>query len=151
MLDADLKEEIQRGYRQFLASNELRPRLGQKQMIAAIANTLGDIEEGDDGERTSENGICVVEAGTGTGKTLAYLLSTLPIARQLGKRVVVATGTVALQEQLVHRDIPALMAGTGWEYTISLAKGRARYLCPLRLEQCLDTASVENDTFHQFA
>ena len=64
-------------------------------MIAAIANTLGDIEEGDDGERTSENGICVVEAGTGTGKTLAYLLSTLPIARQLGKRVVVATGTVA--------------------------------------------------------
>ncbi|MFT7300914.1 MAG: ATP-dependent DNA helicase DinG [Porticoccus sp.] len=144
MLDADLKEEIQRGYRQFLASNELRPRLGQKQMIADIANTLGDIEEGDDGERTSENGICVVEAGTGTGKTLAYLLSTLPIARQLGKRVVVATGTVALQEQLVNRDIPALMASTGWEYTISLAKGRGRYLCPLRLEQCLDTASARD-------
>jgi len=76
VLDADLKEEIQQGYRQFLANNELRPRLGQKQMIAAIANVLGDIEEGDDGQRVSANGICVVEAGTGTGKTLAYLLST---------------------------------------------------------------------------
>ncbi|MDX2349237.1 MAG: ATP-dependent DNA helicase DinG [Porticoccus sp.] len=144
MLDADLKEEIQQGYRQFLASNELRPRLGQKQMIAAIANVLGDIEEGDEGQRISANGICVVEAGTGTGKTLAYLLSTLPIARQLGKRVVVATGTVALQEQLVNRDIPALLKSTGWEYTISLAKGRGRYLCPLRLEQCLDTASAKD-------
>ncbi|MEH6466335.1 MAG: ATP-dependent DNA helicase DinG [Porticoccus sp.] len=144
MLDADLKEEIQQGYRQFLASNELRPRLGQKQMIAAIANVLGDIEEDDDGQRVSANGLCVVEAGTGTGKTLAYLLSTLPIARQLGKRVVVATGTVALQEQLVNRDIPALLKSTGWEYTISLAKGRGRYLCPLRLEQCLDTASAKD-------
>jgi len=144
VLDADLKEEIQQGYRQFLASNELRPRLGQKQMIAAIANVLGDIEEDDDGQRVSANGLCVVEAGTGTGKTLAYLLSTLPIARQLGKRVVVATGTVALQEQLVNRDIPALLKSTGWEYTISLAKGRGRYLCPLRLEQCLDIASAKD-------
>jgi ATP-dependent DNA helicase DinG len=144
VLDADLKEEIQQGYRQFLARNELRPRLGQKQMIAAIANILGDIEEDDDGQRVSANGLCVVEAGTGTGKTLAYLLSTLPIARQLGKRVVVATGTVALQEQLVNRDIPALLKSTGWEYTISLAKGRGRYLCPLRLEQCLDTASAKD-------
>lgn len=144
VLPADLKEEIQQGYRSFLASSELNPRLGQKQMIAAIANTLGDIQEDDEGHRVSEGGLCVVEAGTGTGKTLAYLLATLPIARQLGKRVVVATGTVALQEQLVQRDIPALMESTGWQYSISLAKGRSRYLCPLRLEQCLDVASVKD-------
>tara|TARA_R110001592_G_scaffold363352_3_gene684941 strand:+ start:17197 stop:19401 length:2205 start_codon:yes stop_codon:yes gene_type:complete len=143
VLDADLKGEIQQGYRQFLESNELRPRLGQKQMIAAIANALGDIEEDEDGNRVSDNGICVIEAGTGTGKTIAYLLSTLPIARQLGKQVVVATGTVALQEQLVNRDIPLLLKSAGWDYSVSLAKGRGRYLCPLRLEQCLDTATAK--------
>ena len=144
MLDPELKEEIQLGYRQFLASNELRPRLGQKQMIAAIANGLGEIEEDDAGDRTSDNGICVVEAGTGTGKTIAYLLSTLPIARKLGKQVVVATGTVALQEQLVNRDIPSLLKSAGWDYSVALAKGRGRYLCPLRLEQCLDAATAKD-------
>ena len=144
MLDSELKEEIQQGYRQFLASNELRPRLGQKQMIAAIANGLGEIEEDDAGDRTSDNGICVVEAGTGTGKTIAYLLSTLPIARKLGKQVVVATGTVALQEQLVNRDIPSLLKSAGWDYSVALAKGRGRYLCPLRLEQCLDAATAKD-------
>jgi len=144
VLDSELKDEIQQGYRQFLASNELRPRLGQKQMIAAIANVLGEIEEDDEGNRTSDNGICVVEAGTGTGKTIAYLLSILPIARQLGKQVVVATGTVALQEQLVHRDIPSLLKSAGWDYSVSLAKGRGRYLCPLRLEQCLDAATAKD-------
>ena len=144
MLDSELKNEIQQGYRQFLDSKELRPRLGQKQMIAAIANALGDIEEDEEGIRVSDNGICVIEAGTGTGKTIAYLLATLPIARKLGKRVVVATGTVALQEQLVHRDIPALLQSSGWDYSISLAKGRGRYLCPLRLEQCLDAATAKD-------
>ena len=144
MLDPELKEEIQQGYRQFLASNELHPRLGQKQMIAAIANGLGEIEEDDAGDRISDNGICVVEAGTGTGKTIAYLLSTLPIARKLGKQVVVATGTVALQEQLVNRDIPSLLKSAGWDYSVALAKGRGRYLCPLRLEQCLDAATAKD-------
>jgi len=152
VLDSELKEEIQQGYRQFLSSNKLNPRLGQKQMIAAIANGLGEIEEDDAGNRTSDNGICVVEAGTGTGKTIAYLLSTLPIARKLGKQVVVATGTVALQEQLVNRDIPSLLKSAGWGsgkssgdgYSIALAKGRGRYLCPLRLEQCLDTATAKD-------
>lgn len=143
-LSPELKDEIQRGYREFLSSKALRPRLGQKQMIAAIAKGLGEIEEDDDGNRRSENGICVVEAGTGTGKTIAYLLAALPIARAQGKTVVVATGTVALQEQLVHRDIPDLLKSAGWDYSVSLAKGRGRYLCPLRLEQCLDTATVKD-------
>lgn len=141
MLTPDLKEEIQQGYRQFLSKNSLSSRMGQKQMIAAIANALGEIEDNDEGYRVSNNGLCVIEAGTGTGKTIAYLLAALPIARSLGKRVVIATGTVALQEQLVNRDIPALLNHTEWDYSISLAKGRGRYLCPLRLEQCLNTAN----------
>lgn len=148
MLEAALKERIQQGYRDFLEANGVGPRLGQRQMIAAIANGLAAIESDGEGHRISQNPVTVVEAGTGTGKTLAYLLAALPIARHLGKRVVVATGTVALQEQLVNRDIPGLLASTGWDYHVALAKGRGRYLCPVRLEQCLDEATaMDNGLF----
>ncbi len=138
-LDNTVKQTIQRGYSEFLEANQLRPRLGQKQMIAAIANTLGAIEENPQGDSgNSGEGICVVEAGT--GKTLAYLLAALPVARQKNKRVVLATGTIVLQEQLLNKDIPVLLRDTGWEYSFAVAKGRGRYLCPLRLEQCLDAS-----------
>ncbi|TNE82921.1 MAG: ATP-dependent DNA helicase DinG, partial [Gammaproteobacteria bacterium] len=150
VLDAGLKEQIQQGYRDFLAANGLRPRLGQKQMIAAIANGLAAIEADAESKRVSENPVTVIEAGTGTGKTLAYLLAVLPIARQLGKRVVVATGTVALQEQLVNRDIPSLLRSTDWDYKVALAKGRGRYLCPVRLEQCLDSAAARDSGLFLF-
>ncbi len=143
-IDDAIKEEIQQGYRQFLEGNSLQPRLGQKQMIAAIANTIGSVKQDEEGCKISDDGICVVEAGTGTGKTIAYLLSTLPLARLLGKQVVIATGTVALQEQLVNKDIPLLLESAGWDYSVSLVKGRGRYLCPLKLEQCLDTAQAKD-------
>ncbi len=145
-LDQSVKKEIQDGYSRFLEANDLRPRLGQKQMIAVIANVLCAIREDADGHRQSGDGgegICVVEAGTGTGKTLAYLLAVLPIARQKKKRVVLATGTIVLQEQLIDKDIPALLKHTGWDYSVAVAKGRGRYLCPLKLEQCLDAADSQ--------
>jgi ATP-dependent DNA helicase DinG len=136
-LAAELKEQIQAGYRAFLARRGLRPRTGQRQMIAAIAGFLGDREDSQEpGSR-----VCAIEAGTGTGKTLAYLLAALPLARAQGKKLVIATGTVALQAQLVDRDIPDLLAATGWDQEFALAKGRGRYLCPLRLEQCETQAS----------
>lgn len=137
-LDDALKTTIQEGYRAFLKARGLKPRLGQKQMIAAVAKTLGAIEMDDDEKRISDNGLCVIEAGTGTGKTLAYLLSVLPVARALNKKVVIATATVSLQEQLVIKDIPDLLQHTGWNYKFGLAKGRGRYLCPMKLEQHLD-------------
>ena len=144
-LSEALKQEIQAGYRAFLAKRELRPRLGQRQMIGAIAASLGGAQAPDQGdEARDDHPICVVEAGTGTGKTLAYLLATLPIARALGKTVVVATGTVSLQSQLVDRDIPDLLAATGWHYKFALAKGRGRYLCNIKLEQCLDAAGARD-------
>ena len=149
-MEASLKEEIQSGYSRFLEASQLRPRLGQKQMIAAIAKSLAKIREDASGHRQAEtgDGICVVEAGTGTGKTLAYLLAVLPFARYREKRVVIATGTIALQEQLINKDIPSLLQHTGWEYSFSVAKGRGRYLCPLKLEQCLDAA--DNQQAGQF-
>ena len=130
MLDQSTKETIQQGYRQFLKSRDLKPRLGQKQMIAAIANSLG---HSDAGKRLG-----VIEAGTGTGKTVGYLLSALPIARAKEKTVVVATGTIALQEQLILKDIPDLLEACDWDHQVALVKGRGRYVCNMRLEQCLD-------------
>jgi ATP-dependent DNA helicase DinG len=131
LLDPDVRETIQQGYRQFLKSRELSPRMGQKQMVAAIANSLTD----DDPTKR----LSVIEAGTGTGKTVGYLIAALPIARALKKTVVVATGTIALQEQLIHKDLPELLESCGWDFSCALVKGRGRYACNLRLEQCLDS------------
>src|SRR5512140_113084 len=72
----------------------------------------------------------LVEAGTGTGKTLAYLL---PAARS-GVKVVVSTATKTLQEQLAEKDVPLLKA-LGVEAHVAFLKGRQNYLCLLRFEQ----------------
>src|SRR5690606_24764930 len=108
-LNVGLKEEIQSAYRKFLAARDLKPRYGQKLMIAEIARTLGDIQLNEDAIRTSGSHLCVVEAGTGTGKTVAYLLAALPVAKYLNKKVVLATATVALQEQVVFKDLPEIL------------------------------------------
>jgi ATP-dependent DNA helicase DinG len=136
LLDADVRETIQQGYREFLKSRELSPRLGQKQMVAAIANSLSN----DDPDKR----LAVIEAGTGTGKTVGYLIAALPIARALKKTVVVATGTIALQEQLTHKDLPELLESCGWDYSCALVKGRGRYACNLRMEQCLDAVKSKD-------
>lgn len=130
-LAESVRKEIQTGYSQFLASKGLTPRLGQKQMIAAIANSLSRTMPG--------SRLAAIEAGTGTGKTVGYLIAALPIAKAAGKTVVVATGTVALQEQLVERDLPDLLAACNWDYRFALVKGRGRYACNLRLAQVADT------------
>lgn len=72
----------------------------------------------------------VVEAGTGTGKTFAYLLPAL----QSGRKTIISTGTKALQDQLYHRDLPLLSKAVGRPVTTALLKGRANYLCLQRLE-----------------
>ena len=137
LLDDQLRNTIQQGYRDFLNSRSLKARLGQKQMIAAIANTLGNSD--------ADNRLAVIEAGTGTGKTVAYLIAALPLARYLDKTVVVATGTVALQEQLIHKDLPDLQQACDWDYGVALVKGRGRYACNLRLEQCMDAINSKED------
>ncbi|MBV8198280.1 MAG: ATP-dependent DNA helicase [Candidatus Eremiobacteraeota bacterium] len=86
--------------------------------------------------QTVERGILegmhtIVEAGTGVGKSLAYLV---PAVRS-GKKVVLSTGTIALQEQLVHKDIPLVQKALGKPLRTTLLKGRAHYLCRLKLER----------------
>lgn len=146
MLTDDVKQEIQQAYSALLNSLGYTARYCQRRMIADIANTLGNIEVSDSGERLSDNHICVVEAGTGTGKTVAYALAALPLARALGKRLVIATATVALQEQIVLRDLPDISVRTGLDFTFSLAKGRRRYLCLSRLDQALSAEASANQS-----
>ena len=135
MIDEALQDDIRNAYQQLTDALKLKPRWGQRQMIAEVANALGDPE--------GETPIAVVEAGTGTGKTIAYLVATLPIARARGKRVVVASATIALQEQLLLRDLPDLLRHSGLEFQSVLAKGRGRYVCLLKLDHQL--AGSESD------
>ncbi|MEX1032534.1 MAG: ATP-dependent DNA helicase DinG [Cellvibrionaceae bacterium] len=138
MLSSDTKQAIQKAYSRFLQSRELQARHGQKLMIAAIAKTLGAIELDGEGQRTSNAHVCVIEAGTGTGKTVAYFLAALPIAKALGKHLVVSTATVALQEQIVYKDLPELKIHSELGVSFSLAKGRGRYLCLAKLDRQLN-------------
>ena len=137
MLNDELKSRIQQAYRDLLAKQGFLPRSGQRQMIAEIARCLGSVETDKEGRRTGNAPICVLEAGTGTGKTLAYLLGALPLALAQDKTLVISTATVVLQEQLVNKDLPALIASCGMTFNFSLAKGRGRYICRSRLEQVL--------------
>lgn len=94
-----------------------RPREAQQTMAAAVAEALAD------------NGTLLVEAGTGTGKTYAYLVPAL----LSGRRVVVSTGTRTLQDQLFHRDLPLVRDALGIGLRAALLKGRGNYLCLQRL------------------
>ncbi len=98
-----------------------RPRPQQQAMAAAIGEAI------DDGQRL------ILEAGTGTGKTYAYLVPALVS----GARVIISTGTRTLQEQLYHHDLPRLREHLRLPLRSALLKGRANYLCPLRLERSL--------------
>ncbi len=136
MLTDALKDEIRGAYNALMESKQLTPRWGQRQMIAEIANTLGRIP-GPGQPAAREPAVCVIEAGTGTGKTIAYAVTAIPMAQALGKRLVVATATIALQEQFVNKDLPDIKHHSGLEFSYALAKGRRRYVCLSKLDRLL--------------
>lgn len=98
---------------------DFRARPGQLRFAEAVAKTL------------SEHRWLVAEAGTGTGKTFAYLIPAL----LSGQRVIISTGTRTLQDQLFHRDLPLLGRALGRAATVALLKGRANYLCRERMQR----------------
>jgi ATP-dependent DNA helicase DinG len=102
------------------------PREGQRLMAQAVADML------------ETGGTILAEAGTGTGKTLAYLIPTI----LSGQRVLVSTGTKNLQEQIYFKDLPAIASALGIRFTATLMKGRSNYLCLHRLQN----VSEEQDT-----
>ncbi|MCX5675269.1 MAG: helicase [Planctomycetota bacterium] len=79
----------------------------------------------------------VVEAGTGVGKSFAYLVPAIEQAAHQKRRVVISTYTISLQEQLIEKDLPLLKEAMGAEFTAVLVKGRSNYLCIRRLDRAL--------------
>jgi ATP-dependent DNA helicase DinG len=111
---------------------DFEPRPGQVEMAAAVASAFAD------------GGVLLAEAGTGTGKTLAYLVPAI-LSR---KRVLVSTGTKNLQEQIFFKDIPALRQALDLPFTAAYMKGRANYLCLHRLDQLNEAAGpATHDVF----
>ena len=106
---------------------EYRPE--QQEMAVAVARAL------------EEERHLVVEAGTGVGKSIAYLAPSILYAIQEKKKAIVSTHTINLQEQLLHKDIPILRKVLPIEFEAALMKGRQNYLCPRRLERALQQAS----------
>lgn len=151
MLSTELKTQIQGAYSRFLEAKGLKARYGQRLMIAEVAKALGVIECDEEGRRESEPAVVAVEAGTGTGKTVAYCLAAIPTARAAGKRLVIATATVALQEQIVHKDLPDLLRNSGLNFSFALAKGRGRYLCLSKLDLLLQEGHAQSSTAELFA
>jgi len=82
----------------------------------------------------------VIEAGTGVGKSLAYLVPSVLWAHEQKKKAVVSTYTINLQEQLVYKDLPIVQKVLPFEFEVMLWKGRGNYLCPARLERALAQA-----------
>ncbi|MFC0138859.1 ATP-dependent DNA helicase [Erwinia mallotivora] len=96
-----------------------KPREPQRQMADAVRQAIESKNE------------LVVEAGTGTGKTYAYLAPAL----RSGKKVIISTGSKALQDQLYSRDLPTVARALKFKGKLALLKGRSNYLCLERLEQ----------------
>lgn len=96
-----------------------KPREPQRQMAVAVTQAIENAQP------------LVVEAGTGTGKTYAYLAPAL----RAGKKVIISTGSKALQDQLYSRDLPTVAKALAFTGKTALLKGRSNYLCPERLEQ----------------
>lgn len=108
------------------AVESYRPRPFQVEMARAVAETI------------AEGCVLVAEAGTGTGKTFAYLVP----AMLCGGKVIVSTGTKTLQDQLYDRDIPTVRAALGVPVSVALLKGRANYVCLYHLERALRDARL---------
>jgi len=137
MLTDKLKELIRQSYKAIGENlSNFNPRKQQTFLIAEIAKTLA-------GEYSKDRKIITIEAGTGTGKSLAYSLGAIPLALSRDKKVCISTATVALQEQLVDKDLPFLKNHAGLKFDFALVKGRQRYVCRQKLSQAVTTDSPQ--------
>ena len=141
MLTPKLKQQIRSSFDG--AKNQLSNysnRSSQNKMIAEISKTLM-------GEYPDSNRIICVEAPTGTGKTLAYLVSCLPIAKALKKKLIIASANVALQEQILNKDIVEATKYSSVDFEFALAKGRSRYVCIRNLINLTEDNSNSTELF----
>jgi ATP-dependent DNA helicase DinG len=120
-------------------------RDGQHAMAERVADTLSQADLGE--QAAPDKAIAVIQAGTGVGKSAAYLSTAVAMALERKTRVLISTATVALQEQLIGKDLPALAAASDKPFVYALAKGRGRYVCKVKLERLAGTGSGEEDLF----
>jgi ATP-dependent DNA helicase DinG len=127
MITSKIQQSIRTSYQNLQSQLEnFVPRRAQNYLVAEIAKTLC-------GEYHKSTRMIVAEAGTGIGKSLSYLMAVIPVAVLNNRKVVISTATVALQEQLVNKDLPLYRRLTDREFSFILAKGRQRYCCAEKL------------------
>lgn len=133
------KEVIRAAYEKLEQSIEgFVRRSAQTQMITAVSETVSpEIEQG--------KRIMVAEGQTGTGKSIGYMLGAIPPAMEQEKTVVIATATVALQEQLINKDLPLVSDKAGLRFSYEIAKGRGRYACPRNISQLTGSNTDQQD------
>ena len=141
MLSPELKQQIRSSFDGAKTQlNNFSNRSSQNKMIAEISKTLM-------GEYPNSNPIICVEAPTGTGKTMAYLVSCLPIAKALKKKLIIASANVALQEQILNKDIVEATKYASVDFEFALAKGRSRYVCIRNLINLTEENSNSTELF----
>jgi ATP-dependent DNA helicase DinG len=141
MLSAQIQKSIRQSYQNL--KNQLEnftPRREQNFLISEIAKTLC-------GTYHTSNRMLVAEAGTGIGKSISYLMGAIPIALLNNRRLVISTATVALQEQLIHKDLPLYRSVTDLEFQFRIAKGRQRYCCAEKLAGMCHPGSEQHALF----
>lgn len=123
-LTDELRENIRATYAKLQSNTPgFIVRRPQSHMIGVASRTLA-----------TTGGVALIEAGTGVGKSLGYLTAGVPVALATGRKLVLSTGTVALQSQLFDRDLPAFLKATGISARTALLKGRGRYFCPYKAD-----------------
>lgn len=127
MLSKKIQKLIQKSYQNLpYQLDQFIPRRAQNYLVAEIAKTLS-------GQYHKTNRMIVAEAGTGIGKSLSYLMAAVPIAVLNNRKLIISTATVALQEQLAHKDLPLYRRLTDLDFQYRIAKGRQRYCCREKL------------------
>ncbi len=133
-MDNPLRDMVQEAFQPMgvlaRATDLFQPRPGQTDMALAVADVV------------AHGGSLVVEAGTGVGKTFAYLVPAL----LSGERVLLSTATKALQDQLFARDLPRLVQALNLPVRLALLKGRSSYLCTHRMEMARQGSSLPDRT-----
>ncbi|OOF11294.1 ATP-dependent DNA helicase DinG [Salinivibrio sp. PR5] len=143
MLSPAVKSDIRACYQTLQAQlPHFVPRKVQNYLVAELAKTLA-------GDYDNKRRLFVAEAGTGVGKSMAYLMGAIPFALNNNKKVVISTATVALQEQLANKDIPFFRRICPKPFDFILAKGRQRYCCAHKLSAVADTDSIQVTLFTQ--
>ncbi len=140
MLSNELKAQIRQSFMSLKKDMDgFKVRQAQNKMIAEISKTLS-------GEYRGNNILCV-EAPTGTGKTFAYLLGSIPIAKANKKKLIISSANVALQEQLLFKDMQQAQKYCSVEFEYALVKGRSRYLCIRNLINVCEDNTSDNSLF----